>query len=238
MATIPSITPNAQPFPTLGQTQVAFDSSANYLWATYFPNYETEINTTIGVMNSEITVVNNTAIQVASDAQSASDSASNASSSANNVGAWSLQTGTATPPYSVTHNGNTWILNLAIADITLSEPTAVNTDWTKAGGITKVEANTNPEFVGLLKEQVSVSTLTLGATSSVQTYTATADFTIVDDLESGEFVTFILDSAGFTPSYPTIIWWEGAAPTLGTKDKIFFENIGGLLYGSHVASIA
>jgi len=96
----------------------------------------------------------------------------------------------------------------------------------------------NPIFTGLLTEQVSVSTLTLGATSSVQTYTATADFTIINDLVSGEFVTFILDGAGFTPTYPTMIWWEGAEPTLGTKDKIFFENIGGLLYGSHVASIA
>ena len=96
----------------------------------------------------------------------------------------------------------------------------------------------NPIFTGLLTEQVSVSTLTLGATSSVQTYTAIADFTIVDDLVSGESVTLILTSARFTPTYPTITWWEGAEPTLGTTDKLFFEKIGATLYGSQVASLA
>ena len=93
----------------------------------------------------------------------------------------------------------------------------------------------NPVITGLITEQVSVSTLTLGATSSVQTYTATANFTIVDDLVDGEFVTFIVTNAGWTPTYPTMTWWEGAEPTLGTTDKLFFEKIGSTLYGSHVA---
>ena len=93
----------------------------------------------------------------------------------------------------------------------------------------------NPVITGLITEQVSVSTLTLGATSSVQTYTGTANFTIVDDLVDGEFVTFIVTNAGWTPTYPTMTWWEGAEPTLGTTDKLFFEKIGSTLYGSHVA---
>ena len=96
----------------------------------------------------------------------------------------------------------------------------------------------NPIFTGLLTEQVSVSTLTLGATSSVQTYTGIADHIFIDDLASGEFVTLIYTSGGFTPTYPTITWWEGAEPTLGTIDKLFFEKIGATLYGSQVASIA
>ena len=99
----------------------------------------------------------------------------------------------------------------------------------------------NPIFTGLLTEQVSVSTLTLGATSSVQTYAATANFTIVDDLVDGESVTMILTSGGFTATYPTITWWDGAdgttEPTLGTTDKIKFEKIGTVLYGTHVGSI-
>ena len=95
----------------------------------------------------------------------------------------------------------------------------------------------NPYITGLIKEEVSVSTLTLGATSSVQTYTATADFTIVDDLEDGESVTFIMTNAGYTPTYPTITWWN-AEPTLGTTDKIFFEKIGSTLYGCHIGTVA
>ena len=99
----------------------------------------------------------------------------------------------------------------------------------------------SPSITGIIKEQVSVSTLTLGATSSVQTYTATADFTIVDDLVSGESVTLILTSAGFTPTYATTTWWDNAdgttAPTLQTTDKIKFEKVGTTLYGSHIGSI-
>jgi hypothetical protein len=99
----------------------------------------------------------------------------------------------------------------------------------------------NPIFTGLLTEQVSVSTLTLGATSSVQTYTATGNFTIIDDLVSGESVTLILTNGGFTPTYGTTTWWDNAdgttAPTLQTTDKIKFEKVGAVLYGSHIGSI-
>ena len=102
----------------------------------------------------------------------------------------------------------------------------------------EVARKANPVFTGLLTEEVSVSTLTLGATSSVQTYTATANFTIVDDLVSGESVTMILTNGGFTPTYATTTWWETDEPTLGTTDKLFFEKVGAILYGSQVASIA
>ena len=96
----------------------------------------------------------------------------------------------------------------------------------------------SPSITGIIKEEVSVSTLTLGATSSVQTYTATGNFTIVDDLEDGEFVTFVLTNATFLPTYPTMTWWGDAEPTLGSTDKLFFEKIGATLYGTHVGSIA
>ena len=96
----------------------------------------------------------------------------------------------------------------------------------------------NPIFTGLITEETTVSSLTLGANSSVQTYTATANFTIVDDLVDGESVTFIVTNGGFTPTYPTITWWESAEPTLGTTDKLFFEKIGATLWGSQVNSLA
>ena len=102
----------------------------------------------------------------------------------------------------------------------------------------EVLRSNSPVITGLITEEVSVSTLTLGATSSVQTYTATGNFTIVDDLADGEFVTFIVTNAGFTPTWPTITWWGDAEPTLGTTDKIFFEKIGATLYGTHTGSIA
>jgi hypothetical protein len=135
-------------------------------------------------------------------------------------------------------SSNTTLASLGITStvVQLNYSSAVTSDI--QGQINGKANLANPIFTGLLTEQVSVSTLTLGATSSVQTYTAIADFTIVDDLVSGESVTLILTSARFTPTYPTITWWEGAEPTLGTTDKLFFEKIGATLYGSQVASLA
>ena len=54
-------------------------------------------------------------------------------------------------------------------------------------------------------------------------------------------VTLILTSAGFTPTYATTTWWDNAdgttVPTLQTTDKIKFEKVGAVLYGSHIGSI-
>ena len=96
----------------------------------------------------------------------------------------------------------------------------------------------SPSITGLIKEEVSVSTLTLGATSSVQTYTATGNFTIVDDLVSGESVVFYITNGGFLPTYPTMVWDGDAEPTLGTTDRLFFEKVGTTLYGFHTATFA
>lgn len=54
-----------------------------------------------------------------------------AASSANNRGAWSNLTGSLTLPASVTHDWSIWVLNVDLLDVTLSEPTLTNTDWTK-----------------------------------------------------------------------------------------------------------
>lgn len=127
-------------------------------------------------------------------------------------------------------------------NIPLAKKSEVDTLDTNTTASLALKANAaNPAITGIIKEEVAVSTLTLGATSSVQTYTATADFTIVDDLESGESVTLILTNGGFTPTYPTITWWDNAdgttAPTLQTTDKIKFEKVGTTLYGSHIGSV-
>ncbi|NOQ31173.1 MAG: hypothetical protein GQ570_08635, partial [Helicobacteraceae bacterium] len=99
---------------------------------------------------------------------------------------------------------------------------------------------TNPSFTGILKEEVTAGTLTLGANSSIQTYTATADFTIVDDLISGESVEYHLTNGGFTPTYPTITWVSvgQAEPTLNTTDILEFKKVGAILYGKHTGIIA
>jgi len=98
---------------------------------------------------------------------------------------------------------------------------------------------TNPSVTGSITEQVATCNLALDPTQgTIQTYTATADFTLTDSLAEGQYLTLILTSGGFTPTYPTITWWEGSEPKLQTTDKLYFEKIGGVLYGSQIASIA
>jgi len=96
----------------------------------------------------------------------------------------------------------------------------------------------NPTFTGSITEQVAVCNLALEPNNgTVQTYTATADFTFTDGLADGQFLTLILTNGGFTPTYPIITWWGGVEPTLGTTDKLYFEKLGGTLYGSHQGTI-
>lgn len=95
----------------------------------------------------------------------------------------------------------------------------------------------NPSITGSITEQVAVCNLALEPDNgTVQTYTAAANTTFTDGLADGQFLTLILTNGGFTVTFPTITWWN-AEPTLGTTDKIFFEKIGGVLYGTQVGTI-
>jgi hypothetical protein len=51
-------------------------------------------------------------------------------SAGNFQGRWSDQHGSVAPPYAVAHNGRTWALNVELFDVTASEPSEANTDWT------------------------------------------------------------------------------------------------------------
>ena len=97
----------------------------------------------------------------------------------------------------------------------------------------------NPSFTGSITEEVVVATDSLDpANGTVQTRTLTANTTFADSLATGQFLTLVLVNGGFAVTWPTMTWWEDAAPTLGTTDKIFFEKIGTTLYGTHSGSLA
>lgn len=49
------------------------------------------------------------------------------------VGSWEDQTGAATQPYSVHHNGTFWSLTNDLVDVTVSEPSGTNPDWIEDG---------------------------------------------------------------------------------------------------------
>ena len=96
----------------------------------------------------------------------------------------------------------------------------------------------NPIFTGSITEQTAVGTDVIVATGGTGLYrTLTANTTLTDGLAEGQSLIYVVTNAGFTLTYPTITWWGGAEPKLGTTDKLFFEKIGATLYGSHIGSI-
>lgn len=154
-----------------------------------------DYNTMADQMNVVGSETNDNATAADASATAAANSASTASSSANNAGAWNLQTGAKNPPYAVTHTGSTWILDLPIVDITLSEPTGVNSDWTEVSGVTQAELDLkapleNPALTG----NPTAPTQTVGDDSTKIATTAfvlanTPDNTLSVTVQSWSFVT-------------------------------------------------
>jgi hypothetical protein len=71
------------------------------------------------------------AVESAASAVESADSADSAAASANHKGEWSNLAAALNIPASVGHNSNTWVLQVNLADVTLSEPTEGNSDWIK-----------------------------------------------------------------------------------------------------------
>jgi len=136
--------------------------------------------------------------------------------------------------------GPTTVGNVDTYTINYSDATTSTFDVTNGtNGIDGVDGVSSGNFTGSITEQVAVCNLALEPDNgTVQTYTATGDFTLTDGLAEGQFLTLLLTNGGFTITYPTMTWFGDAEPTLGTTDKLFFEKIGGTLYGSHSGSIA
>lgn len=67
--------------------------------------------------------------QASVDAATSANSAAIAASSANFKGNWVDLTGALSIPASVQHDDTTWNLLVDLADVTLSEPTGANSDW-------------------------------------------------------------------------------------------------------------
>jgi hypothetical protein len=117
--TISTITP-LPTAPSRDDAPATFITRANAFLAALV-TMGTELNTSIGQMNTDIAGVNQ-------DAQDAADSAASAIASANFKGAWSSLTGALNIPASVSHSGSIWILLNNLADVTASEP-GVSADW-------------------------------------------------------------------------------------------------------------
>lgn len=108
--------------PLLGQTQSVFNTNASNT-LSYMSTWVTEMNAVSSAIDSATTAINasETNIETLAD---------NVTAAVNNKGAWSALTGALNIPATVNHADRTWSLNTNLADVALSEPTLINSDWT------------------------------------------------------------------------------------------------------------
>ena len=191
-----------------------YSSKAEAVWdelsLTTIPNLQTaftQINSTETNINSkEASVIANTVL-AQSAATEAASSVETAAASANNNGDWSLLTGALNVPASVNYDGSVWGLNLNLADVTLSEPTALNTDWTQlttANDVYTAKLNVVQTFTATQAGSITTDNdvnFDLGVTNYFKS-TPTAGFTLTfTNFTAGRSGIIILDNSGaWTPA--------------------------------------
>lgn len=133
--TIPNITEfsGTPPIPQQSQPEFNTNMAAEFV---YMNNLPTELNPAINAMNQlgQETELN---------AAAAENSATAASGAANFAGSWLDATGSQVKGVSYLYNGELWVLVKDVSDITLSEPSALNSDWLKLPSSQQQDANTS-----------------------------------------------------------------------------------------------
>ena len=151
-----------------------YSSKAEAVWnelsLTTIPNLQTaftQINSTEDNINTKEAAVIASTVLAQSAATEATLTSNACLSTANNKGSWSVLTGSLNIPASVNHNGLAWVLNLNIADIALSEPTALNTDWTLAS---------TPEEVDEMFSHLPITSIVRDANNFISSITFTGGY--------------------------------------------------------------
>ena len=139
MATPPSSPPSITELPpapnSATDSPAEFDTKANNTVAAQvvmIPQINTAnawAETTAQEVYDNALEANDRAVDSENSAIASSLSAALSAGSANYEGEWSTLTGSLSKPSSVNHNGSYWVLNVDLADVTASEPSTTNTDW-------------------------------------------------------------------------------------------------------------
>ena len=213
----------------------------------------------VNLVSTNINDVNTNAINIASintnatnivAIQNAESNASIAQGSANNKGNWSALTGALNIPASVNHNGNVYVLNVNLADVTLSEPTDINTDWTDVTiGLAELA----------LKADISGASFTGGVSYKNNTLVTNIDCNIGNSFSKTVTADFIqtfsnipingiaymcvlklINGGAFVITWDASIEWsKGASPTLSAngKDTItLYTDDGGITWQGNAST--
>lgn len=185
MTTITEVIPSLGDVPTTADP-ASFDSRADTLLGTALPAFRTSANTWATQANVVAGEVNDHRVSSAASAAAAAlaeTGAEAASATANYKGAWALLTGALNIPASVSHNGQIWILESNLADVTTDEP-GVSAVWTAIDPVA-FEARSSNTILGVLDRGKIIR---YSAGSFTQTFDAAASLT------ENWFVTLVNDS--------------------------------------------
>ncbi|HAL73252.1 MAG TPA: hypothetical protein DCP71_15940 [Verrucomicrobiales bacterium] len=132
----PDAAPSVPEFPALGDP--SFNSKA-YTWGTWIPTLVTWITNVVADAYQNALSAFESATASASSAATAALSAQNAAGTANFKGTWSsLGTISLAPPAAASHEGITWNLLSAVADVSLAEP-GVSPVWEPLSTVFPIE---------------------------------------------------------------------------------------------------
>ena len=177
--------------------------------------FDTKANNTVAAQVLMVPQINTANDWVESTAQEVYDNALEAKASADNAattaadtnfyGNWSSLTGALNKPATVFHNDLFWLLNVNLADVTLSEPALVNTDWRPKMQETNLLTSGTQTIIDAagLPDKYQVTFIRPKSVLDAVVQTTTGNF----KTSKGEFNEIIIgDMYGFTATCISGIW--------------------------------
>jgi hypothetical protein len=225
------------------------------------PTWAGEANDLATEANTNASNASTSASNAASSASDAQDYKNAAQAFANYEGDWSGLTGALTVPASVHHDSKFWILNTDLADVTASEPSSTNSDWSVSGGeIATLDDEqtlsnktlTDPEIDGCILEEIytitdgaafeidpsngSMQLITLGASRTPKATNFANGEAILLMVDDGTAYTLTWTDTTFGTS--GVVWKTdgGSAPELNLTGytAVALWKIGNQVYGARV----